>query len=226
MRAAEQSTLFAPSRLPRRPYCSDDVRTNGLFRQPLDKALSRSHIQFNPAAMVYWLVFDIDIRGGADTWQDAGLPPPNIAITNPANGHAHLWYGLEVPVCRTDAARIKPLEFLAVIQYSMTKALRADPCYAGLVAKNPVSNAWSTEWLHSFAYGMPELAEYLTLPKRLPKRAVDHGLGRNCTLFHELRQWAYANIREYRSGRRWADWSAATLSQAEALNGVVSENGQ
>lgn len=216
--ASAQMGLFAADRLPRRPYCSDDFQGEGLYRRPLADALTRSHIQHNPDALVFWLAFDIDRPGGADAWRDANLPPPNIATTNPKNGHAHLLYGLELPIPRTDAARAAPLAYLAAVEYAMRRALKGDDGYAGLITKNPLNKRWRAEFIHARLYTLDELAEWITLPKALPKRARGLGLGRNVALFDEVRAWGYRNLRQFKATGNRAGWTAAVLGAAEGMN--------
>ena len=95
--------------------------------------------------------------------------------------------------------------------------LCADPGYAGLIAKNPFHDAWRALWVQHL-YDLGELAEYVNLPKHRPQREA-LGLGRNCTLFDELRAWAYRWVREYkRNDATGEQWYRAVLGQAERLN--------
>nr|WP_254226876.1 replication initiation protein [Burkholderia gladioli] len=212
-------TIFQ-TRLPRRPYCSNDP-TQGLVIRPTATALQHKHLQPNAPLEVGWLVFDIDYRGAALAWERANLPPPTATVINPANGHAHLFYGLNTPVVTSDAGRAAPLRFAAAVQAAYIARLHADPGYAGLIAKNPFHAAWITDWVNHL-YDLAELAEYVELPKRLPKRA-EVGLGRHCTLFDDLRAWAYTWVREYkRNGASFEQWQAAALGQAQLLNDFPS----
>lgn len=165
-------------------------------------------------------MFDLDYAGAALAWEKAHLPPPTLTVTNPENGHAHLLYGLFTPVVMSDAARDAPIRYAAALQAALLAKLCADPGYAGLIAKNPFHEAWNTQWLQQL-YTLGDLAEYVSLPKRLPKRSelAGVGLGRNCTLFDELRAWAYQWVREYQSNdASTAQWHSAVLGQAERLN--------
>jgi len=166
---------------------------------------------------VAWLIFDVDRPGAAYAWEQANLPPPTIAIVNPANAHAHLLYGLTSPVCMSDAARGAPIRLAAAVQAAYLARLGADPRYGGLVAKNPLHAAWRTLWVQ-YLYDLGELAEYVELPRRVPRREV-LGLGRNCSLFDELRFWAYRWVLIYQqNGAGGDEWRRAVLGQAELLN--------
>jgi len=209
------STIFL-NRLPRRPYCADDL-THGLHIRPAETALKHRHIQPNAPLEVAWLVFDLDFVGAAFAWEKANLPPPTITVSNPENGHAHLFYGLRTPVGMSDAAREAPIRFAAAIQAAFLARLCADPGYAGLIAKNPLHDAWRTLWVQHL-YDLGELAEYVVLPKQLPRRE-SNGLGRNCTLFEELRIWSYQWVREFKRNGASSDlWRDAVLGQATRIN--------
>jgi hypothetical protein len=213
----QAQTLFL-ERLPRRPYCSDNLEA-GLRIRPTQTALRYRHIQPNPPLAVAWLVFDIDYDypQAALRWDMPNHPPPTITVVNPQNGHAHLVYGLNTPVAMSDTAKDAPIRYAAAIQAAFRARLGADNGYAGLIAKNPLHPDWQVEWVNKL-YDLCELAEYVSLPKRIPARE-SFGLGRNCTLFDELRAWAYQWIRVYKkNGASQTEWHGAIRGQAESLN--------
>lgn len=191
------------SNLPHRPYCSNDLSTGVQIRRR-DLAVAKSYIQPNPPALLSWLIFDCDHDRTYGAWDDAGLPPPNMAVINRDNGRGHLYYLLRT-VCRSNAARVAPLRFAAAIEHAYTTKLGADPGYAGLVAKNPFSPDWFLHDLHGTVHTLGDLAEWVDLrqwSQGIDKRAaaVSNGLGRNCTLFDRLRLWAYGRVNLYREG--------------------------
>lgn len=203
-------------RLPHRPYCSDNL-DHGLIIRSSDNALRHRFLQPNPPLQVAWLVFDLDYPGAAFAWEQANLPPPTIAVVNPANRHAHLYYGLVAPVSLSEASRQAPIRFASAIQSAFAAKLKADLGYGGLIAKNPFHPDWTSIWVHHL-YELSELAEYVNLTKKLP-RQESAGLGRNCTLFDQLRCWAYQWIRQWKSaGATSSEWFRAVLSKAEGLN--------
>ena len=134
-------------RLPLRPYCTDDP-AQGLHIRPQATALAFRHIQHNPPPHVSCIVFDVDRkpyeqrREGYQEWRERGLPAPHWIAINPENGNYHLGYLLAAPVARTNAARLKPLRYLAAIEHVLAKKLGADMGYVGLITKNPVHSDW------------------------------------------------------------------------------------
>ena len=130
-----QLSLFEDN-LPHRPYCTDD-KEFGLQVRPKAIAMGKKIIQPNTIAKVLWLVFDYDKTDVLGRIEETNLPYPNLLVTNPINGKSHIFYSLLTPVCKTDNARWKPLEYLAKVQYSLSQKLGADIGYSGLVAKIP-----------------------------------------------------------------------------------------
>ncbi|MDX5364650.1 MAG: replication initiation protein [Pseudazoarcus pumilus] len=191
--------------------------THGLVIRPASAALQHRHLQPNAPLETAWLVFDVDYAGAAYAWEKANLPPPTLTVVNPENAHAHLFYGLATPVGMSNAAREAPIRYAAAIQSALLARLCADPGYAGLIAKNPFHASWHAIWVQHL-YDLAELAEYVELPKRRQPRET-LGLGRNCTLFDELRAWAYTWVREYKRNAATPDiWHRALAGQAEHLN--------
>lgn len=211
--------------LPFKPYCTDDLGA-GLKILPLKIALAKAYIQHNHPGMVWVLVFDVD-RKIVDpndfwpVWETVGLPVPNLATLTRSMGRGHLVYFLAAGVCTTEAARLKPMEFLAALERAYTVALGADTGYAKLVTKNPHSDRWQVWEIHANPYTLGELAEYvdLTVHQPLPEASEAYGTGRNVTLFNEARHWAYGAIRDYWAPNGLPKWQKAVLGHVEALNG-------
>lgn len=222
--SAETSTqleLFTTERLPRKPYCSDD---KGAFNvRPLLTALEFSYIQINAPGIKWWMVFDIDRPKAFDAWEDAGLPPPAWVATNPTTTTGHICYALELPVVTTAAARAHPMRYLRHVEYAIAKALTADLGYSGLMTKNPVHDAWKTWVGPQNAYMLEDFAEYIDVPKRIPKKASEYGVGRNCMLFDRLRQWAYGRVMRAKASQPFEQWRESVLGAAEAFNGEFKE---
>jgi hypothetical protein len=181
--------------LPVRPYCTDTL--GNLFIRHKSEAIKKKYIQPNSPWDLKWLVYDVDRPTAHFDWQDIKAPPPNITVTNMNNGHAHLLYGLLVPVYKQPEARQKPLRYAASIDVALTRTLQADPNYAKLICKNPLHNNWLTHEYYPYPYDLNHLADYLDLSPYTDKRkhlpAI--GLGRNCTLFDVTRRRAYSMIR-------------------------------
>jgi hypothetical protein len=226
------ATLHFFANLPRRPYCSDDLG-QGLAIRRRDIAAEKAYIQPNPPGLKTWMVFDCDHDGAYGAWEGANLPPPNLAVMNRENGRGHLFYLLR-SVCTSNNARIAPLRFLANIEAAYTQKLGADWSYAGLIAKNPLSPRWKTHDIHGRPHTLAELAEwvdlraYMQAPENRAQR-ITNGLGRNCTLFDRLREWAYSRVDLYReqAGAAGAEmWAQACLIQARGFNDFAAPLGE
>ncbi|MFM6960842.1 MAG: replication initiation protein, partial [Schleiferiaceae bacterium] len=138
----QQASLFF-ERLPFKPYCVDDFG-DGLKIRGRGEAVKRRHVQYNTPAKVAYLCFDVDKDRAHEAWFDANLPAPSLVVQNPANGHAHILYAIKTPVCRTNAARLKPLRYLAAVEEGLRAKLGADEGFAGLMCKTPHHTAWRT----------------------------------------------------------------------------------
>ncbi len=219
--SAAQLDLFAdPQRWPRRPYCSDDKTARHI--RSLKSALKRSYIQANPPHLRVWSIYDVDRSGAALAWDDAGLPPPSWAAANRQNGHAHLVWGLSAPVLvDSPDMRQRPLRYLCAVEAAFRAKLQADQGYSGLITKNPAHPIWQTLRGPQLAYDLAELADWVDLPKFLPKRNPEEiGLGRNVTVFEALRQYAYRQIRHYKGDvRNFVLWQAHLNGRALERNG-------
>jgi len=203
--------------LPHKPYCTDDLEAGLLIRQA-KTAITKRYIQHNSPAFVSWLVMDCDYPDALGHIGFNPLPLPNIAAINRANGHSHLFYGLTNPVTRTNQARQKPLRYLASVEFALKTSLGADLGYAGLMSKNPLHAHWLVTELRPTLWDLGELADYLTLPAKLPKAAELVGLGRNCTLFEKARRQAYASVLAYRLAGDVEGFRSHVLALCQALN--------
>lgn len=214
-----QISLFS-DRLPHRPYCTEDLQ-QGIRPRPLKTALGLPYLQINPPHLRMWMVFDVDREGGAIAWEDAHLPSPAWAAVNRENGHAHLAYGLSVPVLVADVARREPIRFLQGVEGAYREALKADRGYSGLITKNPKHPLWRTLYGNPRLWELNELAEYGNVDKYIPrygKKPEEIGLGRNCITFEFLRQWAYRNIRLAKERANYVKWQSDCNSRALMRN--------
>jgi hypothetical protein len=216
----EQLSIFN-DRLPRRPYCSEDLQY-GVRIRPLKTALKMPYLQVNPPHLRMWMVFDVDREGAAISWEDANLPPPAWATVNRENGHAHLAYGLSAPVLVAENARREPIRFLQGIEGAYRESLNADRGYSGLITKNPKHPLWRVLYGPQRLWELGELAEYGNVEKYIPRHAKkpeEYGLGRNCILFEFVRQWAYRNVRAAKARGNFIYWQASCNARAMARNG-------
>lgn len=221
MQTYNQLDLFR-DRLPPRLYCADNLES-GLQFAYAQTAIKRRYIQPNRPAIKSWLPFDGDIPGIGRTqyWKDREIPAPNIVAENPANLHAHLFYGLEIPINTVDPT-LKAAKYAAAVQYALMIKLGADPRYNGRTAKNPLSSFWNVRTYQQYLYTLDWLADYLDLGKvDTRRRSVDYGIGRNCTLFDTLRRYAYKEIRQH-----WQNKATGFQSFYDALEtkAVLSNN--
>lgn len=183
------------------PYlarCSDN-KTATLVR-PRDYAIRYPYMQINRSGMVSWLIFDLD-HSNSLAWEDAGLPPPNLTVRNRNNGHSHLYYAIP-PVCTTENARDKPIQYMKAVYAAFALRLNADPDYhSGPVAKTPGHPWWSTAELHNNVYDLGELADYVELevsPWKTGPQLDDLPHSRHCILFEQLRYFSYSIVNQER----------------------------
>lgn len=206
-------------KLPRKPYCSWGKGTATLIRSK-PYAVRFPLIQVNPPHLVNFLVFDIDAPDAFLHFFDADLPTPTWIAKNRKNGHCHICYELKTPVCKTANSKLKPLRYLASIEYSYAKKLGADLGYVGLLTKNPLDRDWDVTFLNPTPFELDELADYVELETRPPadKKEVS-GLGRNCDMFDISRYWAYKAIRAHLEGG-YDSWYTKVLNVAISANGA------
>lgn len=212
--------LFSSEQLPRRPRCTNDPEAFGTYVRPLEVALGHRYIQHNRPGKVTYLVFDVDRPGAAYAWMDAGLVPPTWACINPINAHAHLVYALEAPVVTSNDECQRPARYVSAIVEAFTQKLKADRNYNGGLTKNPLHPAWRTEVLSGCAYSLSELHEYVDLTGVFRRRRSTEGtLGRNVSLFDDVRHWAYPKVLSARLGSLTLDdWHREVLAEAHARN--------
>ena len=77
---------------------------------------------------------------------------------------------------------------------------------------------WRTTFWTDRAYTLEYLADFVDLPKRIPKKLEQTGLGRNVTLFEKGRHWAYSAVRDYLHHHSSSVWEQKVLSHLENLN--------
>jgi len=211
---SDPALVFA-ERLPLHPWATMDPHY-GQRPYPREIAKGFDLIQYNAPASVSWLGYDIDRELAAIDWEDRHAPAPNLIMINEANGHAHLLYGLGVPVHDYLAARPGPLRYLASIDCGLSAKLEADPSYNQRLVKNPLVPTWLVIEPRPSLYDLAELADFIDIDKYARRSLPTAGLGRNCTLFEELRRWAYSARREtWFSAEAFAH---AVLTQAQKIN--------
>jgi hypothetical protein len=212
-------------RLPVRPYCADDP-SHGLLIRGRARALEHAHIQLNDPLGFRWIVGDYDGSDAGTRWEDVDLPAPNGIAINPNNGHGHYLYALQRPVIAERAnGRRHPLSFLSAIERGLTRKMGFDPAYRGLIAKNPASKRWRMLWLTPMPYPLSELYDRLTRDEMRPVRDIERsfGVGRNCTLFDEVRAVAYREFANHqKNGGSFDGWLARLVHVAKGFNAAFS----
>jgi len=208
-------------KLPKKPYCSDDLG-RGVIIRPKRTAIQKPYIQHNPPCLVSSLVFDIDRPDAYFAWSDANLPIPTWIAKNRQNGHAHIGYMLVAPVCTTHRAKQNVIQYLAKIEQAYTLALGADRGYTGLITKNPCHGTWENHTFGVQPYELNYLADFVELQELKTNLKEVSGLGRNCTMFDTVRFWAYEAIRAFVSGAP-DNWYTEVLKVAINANNAFIE---
>lgn len=182
------------------PRCSSD-KTAVLVR-PVEYALKHPYMQVNRPGMVSWLIFDLD-HGDPWiwSWESENLPEPNLIVVNRKSNHSHLFYAI-TPVCTTNKARSKPIQYMNAIYEAFASRLKADPSYSGPVAKTPGHLFWKTVEIHNHVYELGELADSVELTYKAPwskSPNIDEvAHSRHCTLFEKTRHYAYSIVNRER----------------------------
>jgi hypothetical protein len=183
-------------------------------------AIKKSLVQHNSKTSVSWIVYDVDTNTASTDWIDADAPPPNILAINPNNGHAHLFYGLETPVHNYAGASEKAIRYMGAVDIALTALLGADPGYAKFISKNPLHDRWQVVIPCKKLYTLDELSRGLDLGRNMDKRRNQPlvGYGRNCTLFHQLRRWAYTERRKDQQYLSYEFYAEAVRWRGLSLN--------
>lgn len=200
-----------------RGWGTEDL-TKGLRSYPLTEALEMTFIATNTKRFTNMLVLDVDDADAESlikslAWDEEVLPEPNWMTVNPASGHAHIGYWLTDPVRTDDLGRLKPMQYAAAVHEGLRQVVPGDPGYTGRITRSPFAHP--TVFMRDEQYELKELASKITVPSRLPKKARQQGLGRNCTLFDDLRTWAYGawrNFDVYEQFRTAVSMMAETLA--------------
>jgi hypothetical protein len=219
MNVAQLADFF--NNLAYKPYCADDL-LYGLQIRSKKTAIKMQYIQGNQPCMIHYFFFDIDRAEAVMAWHDANLPMPYWTAQTQKNGHAHICYKLEIPLCTSELASQKAISYAAKIQAGLANKLGADVGYSHLITKNPFHPDWRTTFWTERAYTLDYLADFVELPKKLSKKQEVSGLGRNCTLFDTVRKWAYTAVRAHRGGI-YNTWLEEVTKHCLSVNEAFSE---
>lgn len=215
MLSQQQLDLFQS--LPRRPYCMDEKPGYMLIRSKAI-AIKKPYLQVNSPLTTIYFVFDDDKEDSALSWFDSNLPKPFWTTQNPENGHCHHCYKLEIPLHTSEFSSIKAIKYAHAVYYAYALKLGADLSYSQLITKNPLHPQWRTTYWTKQAYSLDYLADFVDLPKKLPKKLEVVALGRNVTMFEKGRRWAYTAVRDYLHHNSSLEWERAVRAQIEAIN--------
>ena len=211
----QQLDLF--NSLPNKPYCMDEKPGYMLIRSKAI-AVKKPYIQVNSPVTTIYFVFDGDKNDAALSWFDSNLPAPYWTTQNPENGHAHICYKLEIPLHTSEFSSIKAIKYAQAVYYAYALKMGADLSYSQLITKNPLHPQHRTTYWTKQAYSLDYLADFVDLPKKLPKKLEVVGLGRNVTMFEKGRRWAYTAIRDYMHHHSSSVWEHAVKTHLEAIN--------
>ena len=205
--------------LPYRPYCGN-VLADGIAQRPRAVAVGFSHVQYNREAVKRYLLFDIDHADAYYAYGRAGLPAPNLAMVNPRNGHGHYAYELAAPVTLYERSRLAPQGLLRIVERAYCDALQADVRYAAFLAKTAFHSDWETV-AHREPYDLRELAARVDLDaavRKVRRGEPEMGVGRNCTIFDQLRKIAYSEVRRFNGNAALSDFHVRLTDIAIELN--------
>ena len=207
--------------LAHKPYCADDL-LYGLQIRPKKTAINMQYIQGNQPCMFHYFFFDIDRSDAVMAWHEENLPMPYWTAQTQKNGHAHLCYKLEIPLCTSEFGSQKAIAYASKVQAGLANKLGADVGYSHLITKNPFHKDWRVTFWTEQAYTLDYLADFVELPKKLSKEQEVLGLGRNCIMFDTVRKWAYKAIRAHR-GSTFDVWLGEVLKQCKNVNNAFLE---
>lgn len=170
---------------------------------------------------VSYLIVDVDRRVSPFDLYDAHLPEANFLAVNRESGHGQYFWRLHTPVYSWPSQRnSRAYGYYEAIETQFVGKLKGDPGFAGHMAKNPLHKQWEIVELREDPYELGELAEWSLYGKtgKSSKAAIsDDPAGRNCSLFDELRQWAYTRHSEA-SQASYEAWREQVITRSAALN--------
>jgi len=193
---------------------STDNFEDGTKYRKRDKALGYRYIEHNQLYKRY-IALDIDSPSSAFLWEEKNLPPPTIITISPESGRCHYLWELKTPVIYTQAGRRAPQRFYEAVDMALTRAVPgADPAYVGRFTKNPCHPHWKV-LQHRVSYELEDFMEYVDITPQRKLQRYQNGLGRNCTLFDNLRFWAYPAVKLYDA---YEDFQEDVNTQAFNIN--------
>lgn len=220
MATASSATVHTPGRwrdryLSRFPLATDDPEL-GVWREQRERALRRQYVETSPRALVAAVVIDVDRPDAVlRAFERPSDHPVPSWVVEGNRGHGHVGFWLESPVCRTDAARVDPLRYLARVTEGLRRSLDGDQAYTGLLTRNPLHDEADVIWGTDKAYSLRELGTVHT-PRQLPRKPErSSGLGRNVSMFDTARHEVYGL---HDPDQPLDDWHRVVVQHCHAVN--------
>lgn len=200
--------------------CTNNFEDGTAYRHKAD-ALKCKYIEHNQLYKKY-IIIDVDRPGSTFCFEELGMPVPSIITINPIKCTPHFVYQLREPVIYTEKGRSAPQKLYELVDSALTQAFRpfeSDLAYVGKFTKNPLHPHWKVI-TNNIEYDLEDFGEYLDLSKskRKSKLTLDYQ-GRNCTIFHNLRFWAYIEVRTHTDYESFKD---AVETKAYYINAELS----
>lgn len=162
-------------------------------------AITQRYWTPNQKNMIGTLMFDIDHTDPYGPLLTGTVPLPTFLTHHLANGHAQAGYILRHPV---DLQKPNETEFLDDVRQRMVTLWDADPAFTGPLCSGPLAVEYGRviEVIRPEPVLLRDLAEHL--PRIGKPKTVQHGEGRQRTIFETLRFEAYdlvkANVTDQR----------------------------
>ena len=206
--------------LSRYPLATDNLDM-GAWREHRERALRRQYVETSPRALVAAVVIDVDRPDAVlRAFERPSDHPMPSWVVEGNRGHGHVGWWLTAPVCRTDAARVDPLRYLARVTEGLRRSLDGDPAYTGLLTRNPLHDRAGVIWGTNKAYSLRELGTVHT-PRQLPRRPErSSGLGRNVTMFDTARHQVYGL---HDPAMPMDDWHRVVVQHCHVVNNTFND---
>ena len=200
--------------VPPKPYCTD-VLSEGCARAPKKIALQKKYLQLNDRYQ-HALIVDLDYAGSFFAWEDCNVPPPNFIALNRANKRCHYVYSI-VPVLTVNKTT-NAMRLLRKTQLGLRRQLDGDIHFTDFLSKSLWSKKWETTLIEPYSYELRDIFSELSddvLAQPETKAEIEYGVGRNCIVFDNTRQYSYRAVRKYRNFETFKD---AIFQKARATN--------
>ena len=188
-----------------KPYVSDTIKSEKPFVKITTKkhAEKYKYIQPNHPQVLKNLCLDLDNsklknHNYYEDFEWLNVPPPNIKINNPTNGHCHLIYILDNSIYTKNEKQLKFFNFEKDV---LNFKLDGDFAFRNNLIKNPLHENWDTKIIWEKPYTLNDLYEHSYITNHELKQlkdkkaqitnALDKNAGRNCALYEEVRHYAY-----------------------------------